>query len=160
MFVRRIANTISTYLDYGARIVITCLMLLIVTNVIMRFFGSPIRGTLEFVEFLTATVIGLALANCGAKGGHIFVTFLYERFGKAVRLINDIIIDLAVIGFLVLCSYRLFLYGSRMQELGQVSLTTMTPYYPFVYAIALGFLVYSLIVVGDIIENVHKAVKE
>jgi TRAP-type C4-dicarboxylate transport system permease small subunit len=158
--IKKFSHTISTYLDYGSRAVIAALMFLIVINVIMRAFGSPIRGTLEFVEFLNATVIGLALANCGAKGGHISVTFLYERLGKIARLINDVVVDLAVIGFLGLCSYRLYVYGSSMQALGQVSLTTQTPYYPFVFAIAIGFIVYCLVILGDLIENISKAVKE
>jgi hypothetical protein len=47
-----------------------------------------------------------------------------------------------------------------MYQLGQVSLTTQTPYYPFVYTIVVGVLAYCLVVVGDIIENIAKAVKK
>jgi len=161
VIVKRAAHKVSYFLDYLARWVLTALMLLVVGNVIMRcLLKSPIQGTVEFVEFLNAVVIGLALAYCATLGGHIFVTFFTERLNKTLQLVIDIVIDLLVLAFLGLTVSRLYIYGQSMYQLGQVSLTTQTPYYPFVYTIVVGVLAYCLVVVGDIIENIAKAVKK
>lgn len=160
MIVKKAAIKVSSFLDYLARWVLTALMVLVVGNVIMRFLGSPIQGTVEFVEFLNAVVIGLALAYCATQGGHIFVTFFVERLNKTAQLVIDIVIDLLVLAFLVLAVSRLYIYGQSMYQLGQVSLTTQTPYYPFVYTIVVGMLAYCLVVVGDIINNIAKAVRK
>ncbi len=160
MIIKRTALKVSYFLDYLARWVLAALMLLVVGNVIMRIFGAPIQGTFEFVEFLNAITIGLALAYCATKGGHIFVTFFVERFNKSLQLAVDIIIDLIVLAFLVLTFSRLYNYGLSMFLTGQVSLTTQTPYYPFVYTIALGILAYCLVLIGDILDNFAKAVKK
>ena len=159
MIVKKFTLKVATIFDYASRIVCFVLMLLIFVNVVMRAVNMPIRGTIEFVEFFNAMTIGLALAYCGARGGHIFVTFLYEKFKGKLQLIVDIVIDLISLAFLSLSSYRLFIYGATMQSQGQVSMTTMTPYYPFVYVVSIGFIAYCLVLLGDIIYNCVKVVK-
>ena len=49
-------------MDYIARWAVVAMMTIVVGNVIMRQFGSPIDGTVELVGFLAALVIGLSIA--------------------------------------------------------------------------------------------------
>ncbi|RJX24376.1 MAG: TRAP transporter small permease [Dethiobacter sp.] len=155
----RLTSTLSYFLDRMARWVVVVLMALVVSNVIMRFMGRPIQGTIEFVEVLTAMVIGLSLAHCAAQDGHIAVTFLLEKLSAKIQAFIDVIVGSVVFLFLSLIVWRLCIYANTVRITGQVSLTTKTSYYPFIFVIAFGFLVYCLVVLTGLIDSVRKVVR-
>lgn len=157
-YLNKVAHFVSENLDRLARIVLFALMCLVVSNVIMRFFGNPIRGTVEWVEFLTAVCMGLALAYCAIQGGHIAVTFLTDRLPFKPRLAVEGTVNLVVLVFLALIFWRLLIYADRMKQLGQVSLTTGTPYYPFIIIIAVGVLGYCIVLLAEIVTAIRKLV--
>jgi len=150
---RRIATRFSYGLDYLARLAIFLLMSLVISNVILRFFGSPVRGTVEWVEFLTAMVIGLSLSYCAVQGGHIAVGLLVDKLERKMQLVISIFINLVSFLFLLIVFWRIISYADSIRRAGQVSLTTGTPYYPFIIIIAIGFLAYSLIIMADLLDD-------
>ncbi|KUO75148.1 MAG: hypothetical protein APF81_02475 [Desulfosporosinus sp. BRH_c37] len=154
----RFARRLSSFLDHMARWIVVALMVLIVGNVLLRLFGSPIQGTIEWAEFLAAMLIGLSLAYCGAQGGHIALEFLVEKFSTKVQAVLQVVIDFFVVVFLSLSFWRIILYANDLKLSGQVSLTTKTPYYLFIYVIAFGFLAYGLVVLGSMIDSLRKGV--
>jgi len=155
----KLAGKFSYILDFIARWFVVALMVLVVGNVITRLFGSPIQGTIEWAEFLTAMAVGLSLAYCGAQGGHIALEFFVEKLNIKVQGIFQSVIDLFSLAFLSLSSWRIILYANDLKLSGQVSLTTQTPYYLFIYVIAFGFLAYGLVVLGSLIDNLRKGVQ-
>lgn len=157
--VSRLAGKLSYVLDHCARWFVVALMVLIVGNVILRLFGSPIPGTIEWAEFLTAMAIGLSLGYCGAQGGHIALEFIVEKFNPKVQAILAIVIDFLVMVFLSLSFWRIIIYANDMKLSGQVSMTTKTPFYLFIYVVAFGFLAYCLVVLGSMIDKLRKEVQ-
>ncbi|KUO78328.1 MAG: hypothetical protein APF81_22360 [Desulfosporosinus sp. BRH_c37] len=157
--VSRIAGRLSYFLDHLARWFVVALMVLVVGNVILRAFGSPILGTIEWAEFLAAIAIGLSLAYCGAQGGHIALEFLVEKLSIKAQALLQVVIDFLVVVFLSLSFWRIILYANDLKLSGQVSLTTKTPYYLFIYVIAFGFLAYALVVLGSMLDNFRKGVQ-
>ena len=157
--VSRFAGKFSYYLDLMARCTVVALMALVVGNVILRLFGSPIQGTIEWAEFLAAMAVGLSLAYCGAQGGHIALEFFVEKLKFKVQVLLKIGIDFLILIFLSLSFWRIILYANDLKLSGQVSLTTKTPYYLFIYVIALGFLAYGLVVIGSMIDSLRKGVQ-
>lgn len=151
-----VAEKISFILDQLARLLLLALMILIVGNVILRIFGSPIAATVEWAEFLSAMSIGLAVAYCGAKGGHLTIDFVVEKFNKKVQAVLGSIMDIIVFIFVSLSFWRLIVYANDAKLSGQVSMTSQTPYYYFIYLVALGFLAYGLVVLGSLIDRIRK----
>ncbi len=160
VLIRKYVELLTLNLDRLGRVAIFLLMLLVVSNVLgRRLFGSPVRGTVDGVEFLIAMAIGFSLAYCAIKGGHVAVDFITNRFNQKKQLLIDIFIKFISLVFLLLASWRLVLYADTMHQTGQTSLTLQLPYYPFVLVIAFGFLTYCVVLVLEILENIGKAVK-
>jgi len=135
-------------------------MLLVVANVILRAFGVPIMGTVEFVGFLTSIAVGMSLAHCATKGGHIAVSLFFEKMPKRVQQIVSILVNTIVFIFLWVIVWRLWVYAITLRNTGQISLTMGISFYPLVMAIAVGFAIYSLIVLVKVVVNFKGGVEE
>lgn len=132
-------QSISGILDKLAGVCIFAVMLLVVSNIIMRTaFSRPILGTYELVGFLTAMGIGLALAHCAFQDGHIAVSFIMERFPVKIQALVDVCVNAVALVFWAMAAWSLGKYGQSMMLKGLVSPSAEIPIYPFIYLLALG----------------------
>lgn len=153
-----IVTELSRILDKIAGFFMVALMVLVVVNVLLRVvFKSPILGTYEYVGFLTAAMIGLALAYCAVQNGHIAVGLVVDRLRMKTQAYIDIVVNVTALSFWGLATYYVGLYAKSMTVSGVVSPTTQTPFYPFLYLVALGLLVLCLVLLVRFIESVKKA---
>ena len=62
----KFVGKVTQFLDQIAGLAILAVVLLVVSNIILRTIPgiNPILGTYEYVGFLTVIVIGLAIAHC------------------------------------------------------------------------------------------------
>ncbi len=149
---------LSRVLDQAAAFFLVATMLLVVVNILLRvLFKAPIFGAYEYVGLLTALVIGLALAQCGVQNGHVSVSLVADLFPARLRNVAGAFINFISMCFLAVSSWYVGAYARSMYDSGLVTPTTQTPIYPFVYLIALGFLVYSLVLLVRSIEYIIKA---
>jgi len=155
-----IANKLSKIIDYVARILIMAIMVLVIGNIILRKLGHPYDGTYELVGYFTATAIGLALANCEVREGHVIVTFLTERLPKKFQNTSNTIITIMVLILLALVFGMIVNYGNRALITGDIGLTTGIPFYYFIYIIAFGFLSYFFVVLGKLFNHARKDGKQ
>lgn len=138
---------LSRGLDFFAGIILAATAFLIVGNILGRaLLGSSILGTYEMVGFFTASAVGLALGRCALENSHIAIGFLLERFPTRLQRGVEMAVGFPAAAFLCFITYHLFMYGSRMAASGVVSSTTQMAFYPFIYLVALGFLVLALAV--------------
>ena len=70
---------ISKVMDIIGGTVLTLMMLVTVTDVILRFFKKPITGTYELVFLGGAVVIACAIPRTTWEGGHVNVDFALEH---------------------------------------------------------------------------------
>lgn len=151
-----VLNT-SRLLDRIAGLAVVVAMLLVVANVVMRtVFNSPILGTMEIVSMLFAVAVGFSLALCAVHNGHIAIDLLVDRLSPKIRLLTDTLIYLVTIIFLGACTWGLILYGRSTAASGLVAPTTQIPVYPFVYLVAMGFFIFSLVQVVKLIQCLGK----
>ncbi|MCX5909187.1 MAG: TRAP transporter small permease subunit [Deltaproteobacteria bacterium] len=66
-----------------AGITLTFIMIVTVTDVILRFLGRPIVGVYELVAFSGAIVIGFSIPFTSWVRGHIYVDFLLLKLSPA-----------------------------------------------------------------------------
>ncbi|MEW5954262.1 MAG: TRAP transporter small permease [Bacillota bacterium] len=148
----------SKVLDKLAGFCLVLLMALVVSNVVLRtVFKSPILGTYEYVSFLTAVVIGLALAYCAVQNGHIAIGLVADRLRCRTRAVVDTLVNAAALVFWGLTAWYIAGYAGAMTASGVVSPTTQTPFYPFVYLVAFGLLALCLVLLVRLAESVKKA---
>ncbi|MDO9534645.1 MAG: TRAP transporter small permease [Bacillota bacterium] len=151
----------SEKLDRFAGCVLLGVMTLVVANVLLRaIWSAPIKGTYEYVGFFTALAIGLSIAYCGAKNGHIAVTFIVDKFSPAIRKVLGLLVHCICVAFMSFLAWKLYVYGAGLASRGDVSLTTRIPYYPLIYLIGFCFLVLAFVHVGKIIGLLEKGEKK
>lgn len=144
-------------LDQIAGLCLVVSMMLIVGNILLRaIFNSPILGTIDYVTFLTAVMIGLSLAYCAVHNGHIAVDLVMERLPLKIQAAVDSITGLLSLAFWGLCAWQTCVYAGKMAAAGLVSSTTQTPVYPFIYLQAFGLLALSLVLLVKTVESFRK----
>lgn len=151
-----IIEKLSRYSDYLARWSIAAIMAMVMVNVILRLAGYPLKGTLEFVQIFSALAIGLSLANCAVHGGHIAVTLLVDKFPPKVQVAVDFLMELIAFVFLMVGAWQLYLQAAGSMQSGEVGMTTGMPFYPFIGLIAIGFLLFALVVLKKMVAAFSK----
>ena len=147
---------LSRFLDLIGGYCYFAMMILAVANIIgRRVIQRPILGTIELVEVLAALGVGLTIAYCALQDEHITVDFIFDYFPKKLKGVITVIVNVLLLVFLGLCSYMIFQYGYSIQLAGRVTTTLGIPYYPFLYVIAFGFLMYLFVALVKII-NVYR----
>jgi len=150
-FINRIRG-ITRFLNIIAGISLTFLMLLTISDVILRFFRMPIVGTYELVAFAGAVVIGFSLPLTSWLRAHIFVDFAILKFPRNIRDAFNIVTRCMVLILFVLIGWNLLKYGLDLQRSGEVSPTLHIPFYPVAYGIGIACFVQCLVMVCDIVK--------
>ena len=143
---------ITRFLNIIAGISLTFLMLLTISDVILRFFRMPIVGTYELVAFAGAVVIGFSLPLTSWLRAHIFVDFAILKFPRNIRDVFNIVTRCMVLILFVLIGWNLLKYGLDLQRSGEVSPTLHIPFYPVAYGIGIACFVQCLVMVCDIVK--------
>jgi len=76
-------------LKWVAAVCVIAMMLLTVSDVILRFLRHPIPGTYEMVGFLGALFVSFSLAYTSIMGLHIAVDFVVRKLPPAARKIIE-----------------------------------------------------------------------
>jgi len=136
-----------------------CLMgmvFLACSNMVLRFFGHPVKGTFELMGFLGAMVAALALAPTQAGKGHIVISMLQDRFPAWMRFGLDVVTSMICLVFFGLVAWQTWDLAWSLREFEEVSETLHIIYYPFVLVVFLGvgalvmqILLELMLLVGD-----------
>ena len=147
-------HKMSTFLNSISCIALVSMMVLTVTDVVLRMFKRPITGTYEIVGLLGAIVIGFGIPITSWIRGHIFVDFLTQRFPQGRRNVVNIFTRLLGIGLFLIAGWNLIIVGIDLYHTGEVSLTRQLPFYPIAYGLAVSCFVQCLVLICDIIKIV------
>jgi TRAP-type C4-dicarboxylate transport system permease small subunit len=143
---------VSKVLNIIAGIAVTFMMLLTVTDVLLRAGGHPIIGTFEIVALSLALVIGFAIPQVSLDRGHVSMDFLLVKLsqrGKDVMNTFTRILGLILFAFI---GYNLFSVGARFHASGEVSATIKIPFYPVAYGVAVCCLLECFVFIFDIVR--------
>jgi TRAP-type C4-dicarboxylate transport system permease small subunit len=137
-------------------IAVMALMLLATGNVVLRIFSVPYRGAYEIVSFLGAVVIAFALGFTQKTKSNIVVDILTERFSKELQIVIDKIADLVIMIFFGIACWQIYVWGIKICDSREVSETLKIPFYPFVFAVAIGFAVLSFTAFVDFLKKLFR----
>ena len=87
------------------------MMLVTLTDVVMRYMGKPIFGSMEIVCFTSAVVIGFAIPYTSWTKGHIIVDFLMEMLSPGTVRILQIITRCMGIALFLFAAYNFVSYS-------------------------------------------------
>jgi TRAP-type C4-dicarboxylate transport system permease small subunit len=118
---------------------LTCL------DVLLRLFRHPIPGTYEIVGMLSAVFVSFSLARTSVDHGHIAVDFLVQRLPMRLQhAIEAVNAGICALLFTVVCR-QCVSYAQDLRSSGEVSMTLQMPIHPFVYGIAVGCAMLSMV---------------
>jgi len=125
-------------------------------DVVGRFFRHPIFGSVEIVGFMATLAVAMALPYTQQLRGHIGVEILVRIFSEKIQTIIDLCTSFLSLGLFILTSWRMTIYAHEMHESGEVSMNLELPEYCIIYVVAFCFVIFSLIILRDIIQNISK----
>ncbi|MBW2109059.1 MAG: TRAP transporter small permease [Deltaproteobacteria bacterium] len=132
----------------AAMIVLTC------ANICFRILWVPVSGTFELMGYFGAVATALALGFTQIKRGHIAVDIVVQRFPKRLRTLLAGINGLVCMAFFGVVTWQIAEYAITLFRTGEVTETLRIVYYPFTFAVALGFGVLCLVLLTDFLRAI------
>jgi TRAP-type C4-dicarboxylate transport system permease small subunit len=147
-----IMRIVSKVLNIIAGIAVTFMMLLTVTDVLLRAGGHPIIGTFEIVALSLALVIGFAIPQVSLDRGHVAMDFLLVKLSQRGRDVMNTFTRLLGLTLFACIGYNLFNVGARFHASGEVTATIKIPFYPVAYGVAICCLIECFVFIFDIVR--------
>lgn len=158
-FFERVVLWLSKFCDKIAQAGLFLMLLLASGNILLRKFGKPIHGTYDYVCFIAAIIISFSIAHCAVQKGHTQVELLVARFPQRAQGIIDSITGILSLGIFSLITWQSIVLANDMRQAGELSMTSLLPFYPYIYAIAFGCGLLCMVILVDIMKALVKAVK-
>ena len=138
-------KALSGYMYWISGLALVCLMLLTVSDVILRVFNRPIAGVYDLTLLLAGIVIGFAIPFSTWKRAHVRMLFLIEKVRSAWRKIFLTVSYVLGIFVFLIVGRGLLLYGMRIYQTGEVSMTIHLPIYPVVFGMGASCLLNTVV---------------
>ena len=153
-------NPISKIVNRIASGVLFFMMLLTIADVFLRkVFSSSILGTVEVSEFMLLILVFFALAQTEVLNGHVKVDLVMGRFSERSQAMVDAITQLACFSLFGLFTWSALVYSGKMREAAEVSQDLWLPIFPFVYVVAVGCALLSLVLLTKFFMALVKIIK-
>jgi len=158
-FVAVIANIDkSLYVIAGG--VLACMIILTLFDVVLRNFGHPITGSMEFIQYGGAIVFGFSIPYGTLLGAQVIVDILTEKLSPEKKRTIDVITRCVGILIFLFVAYNFLTYGIDVRKTGERTASFKIPYYPFAFALSFSFLLQSFTIFCDLIKTVKGANNE
>lgn len=148
----RYVKKVLRKLDLLGGLSLTGMMCVIAINVILRKLDITFGGASEYVQFLMAMCIGFSIADCAARNGHVEITMFVDKLPSIPRKFFELFSCLLTLIFVAAASYFLIIYGIGYIKSGTVGMVSKVPFYPFAWVCSLGFLLYALVAIDEILR--------
>ena len=123
-------------------------------DVVGRFFGYPVFGSVELVGFMATLSVALALPYTHQVKGHIGVEILVRLFSERTQTIIDLCTSIFSMGLFALITWRMAVYARTMQKAGEVSMNLEFPEHIIIYITSFCFLIFFLLIIQDITKYI------
>jgi TRAP-type C4-dicarboxylate transport system permease small subunit len=140
---------LSSFMNLVGGTVLFSMMLLTVSDVILRCFGRPIVGTYELVSVGGAIIIGFAIPQATCDNAHVTMDFLIQNRGRNTRRNVFIFARSLAILLFILLGWHLILKGNHLLRGGDISMTLGIPAHLITFTLALCCFVEAFVLAVD-----------
>jgi TRAP-type C4-dicarboxylate transport system permease small subunit len=130
------------------------MMALTCADVVGRYFGHPIFGSVEIVGFMATLAVALALPYTHQEKGHIGVEILVRLFSAKTQSVIELITSFISLALFAVVTWRMAVYARTMQKSGEVSMNLQFPEAIIIYVTAFCFLMFALMILQDIAKSI------
>jgi len=132
------------------------MVLLTCVDVVGRFFGHPVFGSVELVGFMATLTVVLALPYTHQEKGHIGVELLVARLSLKTQALFGLFTGILSLLLFGIIAWRMAVYARTIQRSGEVSMNLELPEHIIIYITAFCFGMFFLLVVQDIMQLIRK----
>ena len=143
-----------------AGVVLACMIVLTFFDVILRNFGHPITGSMEFIQYGGAIVFGFSIPYGTMLGAQVIVDVLTDKLSPGKKRVINVITRCVGILIFLFIAYNFSLYGLDAKRTGERTASFKIPYYPFAFALSFSFILQSFTILCDLIKTVKGADNE
>jgi tripartite ATP-independent transporter DctM subunit len=149
----RVSGPLSRAMDSIGQGVLALMVLLITTDVVLRyFFNRPIKGCYEIVELMLVVIVYLGLAFVQVKKAHISVTLVTEKLSPRAVAVLESATYLLCLGIFVLITWQCAVKAEVLRVDGTSSDLLLIPNYPFLWVVVFGSAVLCLTFLKDFLK--------
>ncbi len=148
----RLVSGLSIYMSVVAGVTLIFVMLLVVLDVTMRYFGHPITGIYDLVALGGAVIIGFTCPYAAKKRVHVFMEMIQQAHNPRVKKVFDVLTRLMAFGISLLIGWNLVLLGSSFHLKGEASLTIQIVYYPIAFGLAACFFIQTAVFAVQLLD--------
>jgi TRAP-type C4-dicarboxylate transport system permease small subunit len=149
---KKVVLLLNKFMAVIAGVTLVFVMLLTVTDVILRYFGHPIMGVYDLVALGGAVVIGFSIPYAAEKKVHVFMEMVQQIFHRVARQVLHVFTRLIALSVSLVVFWNLVKLGTGFRETGEASLTIQIVYYPIAIGLGICFLIQSLVFVMEILN--------
>jgi TRAP-type C4-dicarboxylate transport system permease small subunit len=158
--IERITGSVLKIIHYFGMVFTLLMMVLTTVHALGRYiFGLPVPGLVELSSYMLVTMIFLTAPYTEMVKGHIAIGVLVDRFSKRTQAIIDIFIYLICLAVSVIAGWQTFIRGFFIMEEKQVSTILSIPNAPFIFIVAIGWLLFSVAIMIHLVNSIFRAVK-
>ncbi|MDZ7579166.1 MAG: TRAP transporter small permease [Deltaproteobacteria bacterium] len=128
------------------------MMALTCVDVVGRYFGRPVFGSVELVIFMATLTTALALPYTHEVKGHIGVEILVRLLPPRIQTIIELATSGLSLALISLITWRMMDYAWTIRVSGQVSMNLEFPEHLVIYAVGFCFLIFTLLILKDIVN--------
>ncbi|NLV97457.1 MAG: TRAP transporter small permease [Desulfovibrionales bacterium] len=142
---------VTSWMRVGGCLCLLAMALVTVADISGRMYHHPIFGSEEVVAFLAVLALGMTLPYAHAHRSHIGVEIFVQLLPSTIRRRLKFFRDILSIGFFVLATIMLAIYGHDKHLSGELSLNLALPEYVLIYVLAGCFAVVTMVMIIDFI---------
>jgi TRAP-type C4-dicarboxylate transport system permease small subunit len=147
-------DQLTSALKVTGAICLVGMMALTCADVVGRYFGHPIFGSVEIVGFMATLAVALALPYTHQEKGHIGVEILVRLFSAKTQSVIELITSFISLALFAVVTWRMAVYARTMQKSGEVSMNLQFPEAIIIYVTAFCFLMFALMILQDIAKSI------
>jgi len=157
----KVFNPVSRKLSLLGALLTFIMAIIVLADIIMRiFFHSPIAGSLEFQQFLLATLVFFALPYSSVNRDHVSIDLIAPLYAPKVRTVIMSIFSLisAYLFFIIFWQnvIRVFVHI----EDNEIGIATGLPLFIFVIITVLGSGIVTIILIIEFLKNQAELIRQ
>lgn len=149
----RFTTRVSRIINWFGGGVLIFMMLLTVSDVVLRYLKRPIPGTYELVSLAGGVAIALAVPLTTWEKGHISADLLFEIYPKAKCKALNVFTRLIGVSLMSLLGRNLLEMGKSLYRTGEGTLTIQMPVYPIAFVLGVSCLLQGLVLAIDVVRT-------
>lgn len=135
-------------------------MLLIIANIVYRFFGGVIAGTYELIGPMVVVTAAFALVYTALHHGHIAINIITSRLPERIRAIVGSFTGTIALGLWILIAWGSVKLMVQKATAGEATYLLNVPFLPFRLFWELGLILFCFVLLLDLFKLLSQVIRK